>query len=411
MEIRVNQTIPIERTWVTEAYLKLRKGGKATGVDEESWKSFDKKLTSNLHTIWSRLASGSYHPNAVREVEIPKKDGTMRKLGIPTLRDRISQQVVKEYMESRIDRIFHPDSYGYRPLKSAHEALRTVIKNCYQYDWVIDMDISKFFDEIDHEIMLKAVSHVMPEKWVLMYVKRWLEMPVQEKDGNIRSKEGKGTPQGGVISPLLANLYLHFTLDKWFDKNHPDVRFVRYADDVVVHCKSEQQAKYILTQIEMRLGEVKLSIKASKTKIAYCKDYRRKADHEHVTFDFLGFSFKPSKMLMKDNQILLGFLGDISKVSTKKIMEEFRSNKTMKHTQLEIQDIAASLNSKLIGWINYYGLFTKRGLRRCFNQLNTRIRKWMRKKYKLGTKEALNMYEMIRKEKPYLFYHWTKGYS
>ena len=411
MEIRVNQTIPIERTWVTEAYLKLRKGGKATGVDEESWKSFDKKLTSNLHTIWSRLASGSYHPNAVREVEIPKKDGTMRKLGIPTLRDRISQQVVKEYMESRIDRIFHPDSYGYRPLKSAHEALRTVIKNCYQYDWVIDMDISKFFDEIDHEIMLKAVSHVMPEKWVLMYVKRWLEMPVQEKDGNIRSKEGKGTPQGGVISPLLANLYLHFTLDKWFDKNHPDVRFVRYADDVVVHCKSEQQAKYILTQIEMRLGEVKLSIKASKTKIAYCKDYRRKADHEHVTFDFLGFSFKPSKMIMKDNQILLGFLGDISKVSTKKIMEEFRSNKTMKHTQLEIQDIAASLNSKLIGWINYYGLFTKRGLRRCFNQLNTRIRKWMRKKYKLGTKEALNMYEMIRKEKPYLFYHWTKGYS
>jgi len=181
MEIRVNQTIPIEWKWVREAYLKLRKGGKATGVDEESWKTFDEKLTSNLHTIWSRLASGSYHPNAVREVEIPKKDGTMRKLGIPTLRDRISQQVVKEYMESRIDRMFHQDSYGYRPLKNAHQALRTVIKNCYQYDWVIDMDISKFFDEIDHEIMLKAVAHVMPEKWVLMYVKRWLEMPVQEK--------------------------------------------------------------------------------------------------------------------------------------------------------------------------------------------------------------------------------------
>lgn len=411
MEIRVNQTIPIERKWVTDAYLKLRKGGKATGVDEESWKTFDKKLTSNLHTIWSRLASGSYHPNAVREVEIPKKDGTMRKLGIPTLRDRISQQVVKEYMESRIDRIFHQDSYGYRPLKNAHQALRTVIKNCYQYDWVIDMDISKFFDEIDHEIMLKAVAHVMPEKWVLMYVKRWLEMPVQEKDGNIRSKEGKGTPQGGVISPLLANLYLHFTLDKWFDKNHPDVRFVRYADDVVVHCKSERQAKYILTQIKKRLGEVKLTIKESKTKIAYCKDYRRKADHEHVTFDFLGFSFKPSKMIMKDNQILLGFLGDISKVNTKKIMEEFRSNKTMKHTELEIQDIAVSLNSKLIGWINYYGLFTKRGLEKCFYHLNTRIRKWIRKKYKIGTKEALNMYQMIRKEKPNLFYHWSKGYS
>jgi group II intron reverse transcriptase/maturase len=318
MEIRVNQSIPIERHWVTEAYHKLRKGGKAAGVDEESWEAFDKKLSSNLHSIWSRLASGSYHPNAVREVEIPKKDGTMRKLGIPTLRDRISQQVVREYMESRIDRIFHTDSYGYRPLKSAHQALRAVIKNCYQYDWVIDMDISKFFDEIDHEIMLKAVAYVMPEKWVSMYIKRWLEMPIQDKDGNIRNKGGKGTPQGGVISPLLANLYLHFTLDKWFDKNHPDVRFVRYADDVVVHCNSERQAQYILTQIRNRLGEVKLSIKESKTKIAYCKDYRRKANHEHVTFEFLGFSFKPSKMISKDNQIKVGFLGDISKSNKKK---------------------------------------------------------------------------------------------
>jgi RNA-directed DNA polymerase len=410
MEIRVNQSIPIERQWVTEAYLKLRKGGKAAGVDEESWEAFDKKLSSNLHSIWSRLASGSYHPNAVREVEIPKKDGTMRKLGIPTLRDRISQQLVREYMESRIDRIFHTDNYGYRPLKSAHQALRAVIKNCYQYDWVIDMDISKFFDEIDHEIMLKAVAHVMPEKWVSMYVKRWLEMPIQDKDGNIRNKEGKGTPQGGVISPLLANLYLHFTLDKWFDKNHPDVRFVRYADDVVVHCKSERQAQYILTQIRNRLGEVKLSIKESKTKIAYCKDYRRRANHEHVTFEFLGFSFKPAKMISKDNQIMLGFLGDISRSNKKKIMEEFRSNKTMKHTDLEIQDIATRLNSKLIGWTNYYGLFTKRGLNSCYYNLNSRIIKWMRRKYKLGSKEALHMFQTIRKEQPKLFYHWSKGY-
>jgi group II intron reverse transcriptase/maturase len=410
MEIRVNQTIPIESKWVIDAYLKLRKGGKATGIDDESWSLFDKNKTSNLHTIWSRLASGSYHPSAVREVEIPKKDGTKRKLGIPTLRDRISQQVVKEYMEKRIDGMFHADSYGYRPLKSAHQALQRVIKNCYLYDWVIDMDISKFFDEIDHEIMLKAVAHVMPEKWVLMYVKRWLEMPIQEKEGNIRSKEGRGTPQGGVISPLLANLYLHFTLDKWFDKNHPDVRFVRYADDVVVHCKSKIQAEYILEQIKIRLGEVKLSIKESKTKIAYCKDYRRKADHEHVTFDFLGFSFKPSKVIMKDKQLLLGFLGDISKVNQKKIVEEFRTNKMLKHTELEIHYIANNLNSKIIGWINYYGLFTKRGMTKCLFQLNTRIIKWIRKKYRLGMNEAVDMYQRIRKEKPNLFYHWSKGY-
>lgn len=272
------------------------------------------------------------------------------------------------------------------------------------------MDISKFFDEIDHEIMLKAVAHVMPEKWVSMYVKRWLEMPIQDKDGNIRNKEGKGTPQGGVISPLLANLYLHFTLDKWFDKSHPDVRFVRYADDVVVHCKSERQAQYILTQIRNRLGEVKLSIKESKTKITYCKDYRRKANHEHVTFEFLGFSFKPAKMISKDNQIMLEFLGDISRSNKKRIMEELRTNKTMKHTDLEIQDIATRLNSKLIGWTNYYGLFTKRGLNSCYYNLNSRIIKWMRRKYKLGSKEALHMFQTIRKEQPKLFYHWSKGY-
>ena len=264
MELQISKAVPIEYEWVVAAYKKVRKGGKSAGIDEESWSDFDKKKESNLYVIWNRLSSGSYHPQPLREVEIPKKDGKMRKLGIPTLRDRIAQQVVKEYMEERIDKIFHKNSYGYRPLKSAHQAIEEARQNSYKYDWVIDIDIKSFFDEIDHELMLKAVSHVMEEKWVKMYVERWLRMPVQKADGSLQEKQGKGTPQGGVISPLLANLYLHVTLDKWLSKHYPEVSFVRYADDVVIHCTSKAEAEEVLEAVRRRLAEVKLQIKEEK---------------------------------------------------------------------------------------------------------------------------------------------------
>ncbi|BBO18550.1 group II intron reverse transcriptase/maturase [Candidatus Brocadia pituitae] len=213
----------------------------------------------------------------------------MRKLGIPTLRDRIAQQVVKDYMEKRRDRLFHENSYGYRPLKNAHQAIEQVRQNCYKQDWVIDMDISKFFDEIDHELMIKAVEHVIEEKWVKRYVERWLGMAVQKQDGTLQPRAGKGTPQGGVISPFLANL----TLDVWLSKHYPQVNFVRYADDVVVHGTSKAEAEKVPEAIRQRLAEVKLQIKEEKTRIAYCKDYRRKARHEVVKFEFLGFSYQP----------------------------------------------------------------------------------------------------------------------
>src|SRR4030066_859761 len=243
LNVHIDKTVPIEFRQVVKAYWKVRKGGKAVGIDNESWTDFEKETEKNLYVIWNRLASGSYHPQAVREVEIPKKDGKKRKLGIPTLRDRIAQQVVKEHMERRIDRLFHENSYGYRPLKSAHQAIEQVRRNCYRQDWVIDMDISKFFDEIDHGLMIKAVENVMEGKWGKMYVERWLRMPVQKQDGTLQQKAGKGTPQGGVISPLLANLYLHFTLDMWLTKHYPRVNFVRYADDVGVNCTSKAEAE------------------------------------------------------------------------------------------------------------------------------------------------------------------------
>jgi len=322
VETQTGKTVPIEYKQVEEAYRKVKQGGKAAGIDGESWEDFEKKLEGNLYVIWNRMSSGSYQPQAVREVEIPKKDGSKRKLGIPTVKDRIAQQVVKEYMEERIDKIFHEHSYGYRPSKSAHQALEQVRKNNFEYDWVIDMDISKFFDEIDHELMQKAVSHVMEEKWVRMYVQRWLEMPVKKTDGTIEKKQGKGTPQGGVISPLLANLYLHYALDMWLSKQYPEVSFVRYADDVVIHCKSKEKAEEVLEAIRRRLKEVKLEIKESKTRIAYCKDYRRRKEEENVQYEFLGYSFEPRKREDRNKkESYIAFTGEISQSSQKKIRD------------------------------------------------------------------------------------------
>lgn len=411
MKIHVNKTVPIEFSQVVKAYRKVRRGGKAAGIDHESWQEFDKKLQDNLYVIWNRLASGSYHPSPVREVEIPKKDGKMRKLGIPTLRDRIAQQVVKEYMEKRVDRLFHEHSYGYRPLKSAHDALEQVRQNCYRQDWVIDMDIAGFFDEIDHGVMLKAVEHVMGEKWVAMYVVRWLEMPIQKANGSLQGKEGKGTPQGGVISALLANLYLHFTLDLWLSRYYPDVRFVRYADDVVVHCNTKEQAEAVLEAIRGRLGQVKLRIKEAKTRIAYCKDYKRKQSHETVKFEFLGFSYQPRARISKrDGKPFMAFAAEISPSNQKKIRQVIRELKAWDNTRLEVSDLAQLLNSRLRGWINYYGKYSNRTLRRSLLKIDQRLIKWIGKKYKLGYRESTRKLQVIRQENPTLFYHWQMKY-
>lgn len=411
MNVHVKKTVPIEFKQVVEAYQKVRKGGKAVGIDNESWAEFDKNPERNLYVIWNRLASGSYHPQAVREVEIPKKDGKVRKLGIPTLRDRIAQQVVKEYMEKQIDELFHDNSYGYRPEKSAHGAVEQVKQNCYEWDWVIDMDISKFFDEMDHELVLKAVEYVLDEKWVKMYVERWLQMPIQKKDGTLQQKQGKGTPQGGVISPLLANLYLHFSLDKWLSKHFPQVSFVRYADDLVIHCNTKEEAETVLEAVKQRLTQVKLQVNESKTRIAYCKDYQRKKNHKVVQFEFLGFSYqpKPKKSHFNDKNYMI-FTAVISQSNQKRIRERIRQNKLWKNTTLEITDIAQSFNAKLRGWINYYGIYSKRELRITLKKIDERLIKWLKNKHKISVRKSLEKLNEIRRANPSLFYHWQKGY-
>jgi len=398
---------------VVDAYQKVKKGGKATGIDGESWQTFDKDAQGNLYVIWNRLSSGSYHPSVVRETEIPKRDGTMRKLGIPTLRDRIAQCVVKDYMEKRIDQKFHQQSYGYRPMKSSRQAIEQVRKNCMQKDWVIDLDISKFFDEIDHELLMKAVEAMVEEKWVRMYVKRWLEMKIQDKEGKQYDREGKGTPQGGVISPLLANIFLHYALDKWLEKYYPQISFVRYADDMVIHCNTKQEAEQLLQAIRARLQQVNLRINEKKTHIVYCKDYRRTQKHYKVQFGFLGFSYQPRKSKSKygGGKSYTAFTAEISKENQKKIREEITETIAWRNTRMEIMDIALQLNSKLRGWINYFGLYGKARLRRTMMHLDYRLIKWLQAKHKInGTRKATIKLAAIRKENPMMFYHWEKGY-
>jgi RNA-directed DNA polymerase len=410
MDVHVSRVVPITYEMVARAYQKVRKGGKTPGVDEESWADFESKgVERQLYVIWNRLSSGSYFPQAVKRIEIPKKDGSKRKLGIPTMRDRIAQEVVKDYMEKRIDDRFHEHSYGYRPMKSSHEAIKQVRENVLEKDWVVDIDISKFFDEIDHELMLKAVEAMMEEKWVKMYIKRWLEMKVQTAEGT-EDSQGKGTPQGGVISPLLANLYLHYSLDQWLTKHYPTVSFVRYADDMVLHCKTEKESQEVLRALKGRLTQVKLRLNEGKSKIVYCKDYRRKALHEKTQFGFLGFSFQPR---LAQSKIGLGsytvFTGEISGENQQKIREEIRESVNWRNTTLEVEDLAARLNNKLRGWINYFGILGKRSLRNTMHYVDTRLLKWLIRKHKVGYRTGQQILQHLYEKQPYLFYHWQRN--
>jgi len=411
MNVHVEKTVPITYQMVVEAYARVKSGGKAVGVDGESWKMFEAKgVEKQLYVVWNRMASGSYFPQAVREVEIPRKDGKLRKLGIPTVRDRIAQEVVRKYIEQRVDEKFHPNSYGYRPLKSAKQATDQVRSNCLQQDWVLDMDISKFFDEIDHELMLKAVEHTIADRWVKVYVQRWLEMGIVKQDGTEVARGKKGTPQGGVISPLLANLFLHFTLDKWLEKHYPHVKFVRYADDVIVHCQTELEAQQLQSAIRNRLHEVGLRLNEQKTKIVYCKDYRRKLKHSQVQFDFLGFSYqpRPTPSRIDPGRNFTVFVPEISKDNQKKIKDEIRGTIKWNNTSQQIEQIAEKLNRKIRGWINYFGVYGKRQLHKTLRYVDGRLIKWLSRKCKQGIRQSIRQLSTIRQNQPNLFYHWQR---
>jgi len=316
------KTYAISQEEVELAWRRVRAKGGIGGVDGEGIKSFEEHLSKNLYKLWNRMSSGSYHPQAVLRVEIPKGDGKLRPLGIPTILDRVAQEVVRARLEPVMEKFFHRDSYGFRPGRSAPEAVRTCRERCWKYDWVLDVDIQKFFDTIDHELMMRAVEHHSPESWMVLYIQRWLKAPTQHKDGK-REETHKGTPQGGVISPLLANLYLHYVFDKWMERTFPEVKFERYADDIVIHCESEEQSEQIERALAARLQECKLALHPDKTKVVYCKDGTRKGWYPTKKFTFLGYTFRPrSAQNRGTKRIFTRFLPAVSTAAGKK----FRSS-------------------------------------------------------------------------------------
>lgn len=403
----------ISKWEVWEAYKLVKANKGAAGVDGQSIVEFEEDLKDNLFKIWNRMSSGSYFPPPVRRVEIPKDNGKTRPLGIPTVADRIAQTVVKRYLEPILEEYFHPDSYGYRPGKSATEAIGVARQRCWRYDWVLDLDIKGFFDNIDHDLLMRAVRKHTDCKWVLLYIERWLNAPAQLADGSLINRD-KGTPQGGVVSPLLANLFLHYAFDTWMKRQYPQIPFERYADDGICHCRSVAEAEMLRVAIEKRFAECGLELNLQKTKIVYCKEDGRRENYPEQKFDFLGFTFQPRRAKNRKGKLFVGFMPAISNKAKKSICDAMRQWKMHRQTDKSLDELARVANPVLRGWINYYGSFYKSALYRVFQQLNNILVRWASRKYKRlrrNTQRARQWVQSIFHRQPKLFAHWqlSKG--
>lgn len=396
------KTQPITKKMVWEAYRKVSANGGSAGIDQLDLETYAEDLRGNLYKLWNRLTSGSYFPQPVREVKIPKKSGGYRALGIPTVDDRIAQQVVKSYLEPKVDGSFHSDSYGYRQGKNAHQAIDKAIGRCGRFAWVLDLDIKGFFDNLDHELMLKGLHYYIQEKWVSMYVERWLKTGVM-RDGELVRRE-KGTPQGGVISPLLANIYLHITFDKWMERNYPHIMFERYCDDIIVHCRTEKEAWYLKRVIAERLAQCRLELNESKTQVVYCRSSTHRQKHEKVSFDFLGYTFRP-RLCRTRNGLKLLFNPCMSTQAKKAVMDKLR-RLNLHRLNVPVQRLAEILNPMLRGWINYYCRFGKWTTAGLWTSINLRLAKWLRNYRKFSAKRAFSWLRQVYKTNPAMFAHW-----
>lgn len=407
----MTKSLPISKRMVYNSYLKVTAKDGSAGIDKQSVEAFNENMSANLYKIWNRMTSGSYFPPPVRTVFIPKKQGGTRALGIPTVSDRIAQGVVKDYIEPSVEQIFHPSSFGYRPGRSAHDAIKQCQDNCIKYAWVIDVDIKGFFDNINHDLMLELLQQYTQEKWVLMYAERWLKAGVEQEDGSIEART-KGTPQGGVISPLFANIYLHHALDKWMEEMQPQNPFERYADDIVIHCRSKEEAERLLEELKARMEQYKLELHPDKTKIVYCKNYMRNEKHENNSFTFLSYSFQPRTIKDKFGRKtrLVVFNAAISQKAKTSIREKLRGVLRTQWSNQTLQWFADQLNPKIRGWINYYAKFNGHIAYNVFYYLNELIRRWIKNTYKIRGKAWLyDKYRQVQASNSKLFYHWQLG--
>ncbi len=402
----------ISKQLVMEAYRLVKANRGAAGVDQQSLEDFAVKLKDNLYKLWNRMSSGSYFPPPVKAVSIPKKTGGERVLGVPTVADRIAQMVVKLVFEPNVETHFLPDSYGYRPGKSALDAIGITRRRCWEYGWVLEFDIKGLFDSIPHELLLKAVGYHTDNPWVMLYIKRWLRAPMQQSDGTLVDRT-KGTPQGGVISPVLANLFLHYVFDVWMQRCHPDVRWCRYADDGLVHCRTEQQAQHLRHELEQRFCGCGLELHPTKTKIVYCKDAVRRQVYPRKQFDFLGYTFR-SRVVenRKTKKLFLSFTPAVSKAAVKAMRRKVRRSNIRNRTDTSLNDIARWFNPVLRGWLNYYGCYQPSAMYPVLRHFNQTLIAWAMRKYKRlkGNKtRAVKFLQDIVVREPHLFVHWQRG--
>ena len=402
----------ISKRLVWEAYRKVADNKGAAGVDRQSIAEFERDLKNNLFKLWNRMSSGSYFPPPVRAVEIPKKAGGVRVLGVPTVSDRIAQTVAAMVLERQLEPIFHPDSYGYRPGRSALHALAATRRRCWSSDWVIDMDIKAFFDTIDHDLLMRAVAHHTSLAWVLLYVRRWLAAQLQHPDGTL-SRRDRGSPQGSAISPLLANLFMHYAFDAWMARRYPGVTFERYCDDVVVHCGSKAQAEVIRAGIAARLDDCGLELHPDKTRIVYCKDSNRNASAEFEQFTFLGYTFRPRlAKSAKNGGFFVSFAPAVSRDALTRIRATIRGWRIHRRSDLTFKEIVDHINRHVAGWIAYYGRFYKSALYAAFRGLNAYLMRWARRKFKSlkhSRKRAWSWLNAMWQRYPGMFAHWRLG--
>jgi RNA-directed DNA polymerase len=407
-----NKPFNIEKRLVYEAYKAVKSNRGAAGVDEQTIEQFEADLSGNLYKIWNRMSSGTYFPPPVRAVAIPKKSGGERILGVPTVADRVAQTVVKRLIEPILDSVFLADSYGYRPNKSALDAVGVTRKRCWKYDWVLEFAINGLFDNIDHELLLRAVQKHITCKWALLYIERWLKAPMVQEDGTTMERS-RGTPQGGVVSPILANLFMHYAFDVWMTRVHPDLPWCRYADDGLVHCRTKQEADALKVELQARLAECHLEMHPTKTKVVYCKDGKRKGKHPNVKFDFLGYCFRPRLVRrFRDNSLFGGFNPAVSPSALKTMRETIRDLKIRRQTQLSLQDIAQRLNPLLRGWIAYYGRYAPSALYPLLRYVNQTLVAWAMRKFKRFKRHKVHASQFLQRLATNcvdLFVHWQIG--
>jgi RNA-directed DNA polymerase len=409
----VGKTKPFEisKHVVWEAYKQVKANKGAAGIDDKSITVFEEHLENNLYKIWNRMSSGSYLPPPVKVVEIPKKNGGTRILGVPTVADRIAQTVAKMYFEPRVEPYFHQDSYGYRPGKSAIDAVAVTRRRCWRYNWLLEFDIKGLFDNIDHDLLMRAVKTHTDNKWLLLYIERWLKAPFQMEDGRIIERRS-GTPQGGVISPVLSNLFLHYVFDKWMERNFLKNPWARYADDAVTHCRTKAEAEGLLERLHGRFNECGLELHPDKTQIVYCKDDDRRGDYPEIKFDFLGYTFRPRRSKNRYGKFFINFTPGVSNKAAKAMRHTIRNWRIHLKPDKSIDDISRMFNPVIRGWINYYGRFYKSALYPVLRHMNRVLIHWARRKYKrlsCHRRRAEHWLGRIARREPQLFAQWQMG--